>query len=165
MKKRTGKVWTASKSKLVELVGKHSTFLGILHELGFTNTSGSYNTLKERLNHENIDFSHITLKTNHKRFPRVKIPLKEILVQNSTYATWHLKQRLIKETKWPYVCVLCKNTGTWQNQILILQMDHINGIHTDNRLENLRLLCPNCHSQTDTFMGKNKYTNKIKELG
>jgi hypothetical protein len=43
----------------------------------------------------------------------------------------------------------------WNNKGLVLQLDHINGVHNDNRVENLRILCPNCHSQTDTFCAKN----------
>lgn len=62
-----------------------------------------------------------------------------------------LKRRLINEKKLNYKCALCGNTGGWNNKKLVLQLDHINGDHKDNRIENLRLLCPNCHSQTETF--------------
>lgn len=48
----------------------------------------------------------------------------------------------------------------WLNKPISLQLDHINGINNDHRLENLRLLCPNCHSQTDTYCGRNKKTEK-----
>ena len=67
-----------------------------------------------------------------------------------------MKSRLIKEEILEYKCALCGNTGEWQGQSLTLQLDHINGINNDNRLKNLRLLCPNCHSQTKTFSGRNK---------
>jgi len=53
-----------------------------------------------------------------------------------------------------YHCALC-GISVWMDEVLTLQLDHINGIHTDNRWQNLRLLCPNCHSQTDTYAGKN----------
>tara|TARA_B110000967_G_C18436654_1_gene341181 strand:- start:49 stop:483 length:435 start_codon:yes stop_codon:yes gene_type:complete len=71
------------------------------------------------------------------------------------YPTNHLKNRLyvagIKERK-------CEECGIeeWNGKKIIHQLDHVNGISTDNRLENLKVLCPNCHSQTDTFCGKNK---------
>lgn len=86
----------------------------------------------------------------------IKIPLKDILVKNSKYTSSHsLKNRLIKEGLLLYECYVCK-IKTWQNKKLSLQLDHINGNCTDHRLKNLRLLCPNCHSQTKTFAGKNK---------
>ena len=50
-----------------------------------------------------------------------------------------------------FIGVICGNIGEWNGNSLSLQLDHINGIHTDNRIENLRMLCPNCHSQTETF--------------
>jgi hypothetical protein len=57
-------------------------------------------------------------------------------------------------------CEICEIGSSWNNKPLVLQLDHINGINNDNRLENLRLLCPNCHSQTDTFSGKHKRKNR-----
>lgn len=67
-----------------------------------------------------------------------------------------LKQQLIKHNVLPYECAICNNEGTWMNKTLSLQLDHINGINNDDRLENLRFLCPNCHAQTETFAGKSK---------
>ena len=56
----------------------------------------------------------------------------------------------------------CGNEGFWNGKKLVLQLEHKNGIHNDHRVENLCFLCPNCHSQTDTYSGKNigKYSNK-----
>ena len=65
------------------------------------------------------------------------------------------QSRLIKEGLLEYKCDICENIGEWYGNPLVLQLDHINGKHNDNNLDNLRLLCPNCHSQTDTFAGKN----------
>jgi len=67
---------------------------------------------------------------------------------------------LIKENILEYKCFIC-NINEWVNKTLILHLDHINGNNTDNRIENLRLLCPNCHSQTDTYCGKNIAKNKL----
>lgn len=83
--------------------------------------------------------------------------MEEILVENSTYLNRaKLKERLVRDNLLKYECSVCGNTGEWNNKFLSLQLDHINGINNDNRIENLRFLCPNCHSQTDTFSGKNK---------
>ena len=67
---------------------------------------------------------------------------------------------LIKQNLIPYLCQKCGNSGEWNGKILKLQIDHINGIYNDNRLVNLRFLCPNCHSQTETFSGKHRGNKK-----
>jgi hypothetical protein len=78
----------------------------------------------------------------------------EIFCEGSRYTDrGRIKQRLIASGL-PSVCALCGNTGEWQGRPLTLQLDHINGVPDDNRRENLRLLCPNCHSQTETFTGR-----------
>ena len=87
---------------------------------------------------------------------RTKIPLKEILEgHHPYYQTLKLKNRLIKENIMEYKCAIC-GLVEWRNEKIVLQLDHINGDGHDHRSENLRLLCPNCHSQTDTWCGKNK---------
>ena len=88
-----------------------------------------------------------------------KYTLDEILIEDSPYKNIsRLKIRLINEGKLEYICAICGNNGFWNNQPLTLTLDHINGKHLDHRIENLRFLCPNCHSQTETFSGKNKTT-------
>lgn len=63
-------------------------------------------------------------------------------------------------------CEICGQGNTWNDKLLVLQLDHINGIHTDNRLENLRIVCPNCHTQTDTFCTRKlKRHNYCKDCG
>lgn len=76
--------------------------------------------------------------------------------KHPTYPTGKLKKRLVKEGILEYKCVLCDNPGSHNGSPLTLQLDHINGINNDHRLENVRLLCPNCHTQQDTYAGKNK---------
>ena len=82
------------------------------------------------------------------------------MVENSTYTnSMRFKKRLIESQLIPYKCAICGLENQWNGKELILQLDHINGKHNDNRKENLRFLCPNCHSQTETFSGKNKKEN------
>lgn len=92
--------------------------------------------------------------------------LKEILVENSTYTSrGNLKLRLIKELGWEDRCMVpnCPHPDPeWNGKPLYLQLDHINGINNDNRLENLRIVCPNCHTQTATYCGRNKKKPQIK---
>lgn len=84
-----------------------------------------------------------------------KQPIEEFLTVNSIGRSSHLKIRLLKEGILKNECKDC-GISTWRGKSLSLHLDHINGIHSDNRLDNLRLLCPNCHSLTETYCGKNK---------
>lgn len=84
-----------------------------------------------------------------------KIPLKEILEgKHPQYQTFKLKKRLYQEGIKHNICELC-NIDNWLGKILECELDHIDGNSRNHRLINLRVLCPNCHSQTDTFRAKN----------
>ena len=86
----------------------------------------------------------------------MKLANEEVFVENSAYARHLIKRRLIKQKLIEYKCCECGNEGVWMGKPLSLQLDHKNGIANDNRLQNLRFICANCHSQTDTWCGKNK---------
>lgn len=84
------------------------------------------------------------------------ILLENILLgKEPQYNTFQLKLRLIKNNYFKWECSRCHNT-TWLNEPIPLELDHIDGQHNNHRLENLRLLCPNCHAKTDTYRSKNK---------
>lgn len=77
------------------------------------------------------------------------------LFKNSTYLnTNHLRERLLKEKIKECKCEICNNIE-WLNYLIPLELHHIDGINTNNSLNNLQLLCPNCHAQTDNYRGKN----------
>lgn len=83
-------------------------------------------------------------------------PLQEIFEgKHPKYRTQTLKNRLIKEGMLKEECSECGIGPIWNDKPIVLEMDHINGKRRDHRLENLRILCPNCHSQTPTFRGRN----------
>lgn len=92
---------------------------------------------------------------------REQYELEEILCINSPVTRKVLKDYLARHNVLEYKCAICGNPGEWNGVSLTLQIDHINGIRNDNRIENLRWLCPNCHSQTDTYTGKNKTTKEV----
>lgn len=162
IRKKTSIIWQLEKNKFTELVHNSKTIGEILKYFGMENKGGNSNTVKRRMQYEQINFSHIMLGKSHnkgRKFPNAsKKPIESILVENSTHTRVHLKKRLIKEKILEYKCSICDNKGEWLNIKLSLQLDHINGINNDNRIENLRFLCPNCHSQTSTYCGKH---NKI----
>lgn len=92
---------------------------------------------------------------------RAVLSLQELLVEDRpTTNRAQLKKLLLKDGVLEEVCAECGIGSTWNNKKLILQLEHKNGKNKDNRLENLCLLCPNCHSQTPTFAGKNCLTTR-----
>ena len=105
-------------------------------------------TIWRRLNKLNIKIK--TFKNN------VKIPIQEILNgMHPYYQTFKLNKRLLKEKIFKNECNIC-GISEWNNKKISMQLDHINGDSSDHKKENLRFLCPNCHSQTETYCGKNK---------
>lgn len=82
-------------------------------------------------------------------------PLEEILVQGSTYSRQQLKKRLFEDGLKFRVCEICGQGETWQGRRMSLILDHINGVRDDNRIDNLRIVCPNCAATLDTHCGKN----------
>lgn len=89
---------------------------------------------------------------------------EEVFKDNSFYPRKDIKKRIISDNLLEYKCVECNNIGVHNNKKLVLQLDHINGRSEDNRLENLRFLCPNCHSQTETYAGKSTVGKRSKKI-
>ena len=154
---------------LVNLLKESTTYSEICRGFNIKESGGNIRTIKRKIKKYKLDDSHLKGKgwNTGKRYINNsrKIELNEILTNNSTYTNTHgLKLRLVKENMLEYKCVKCGNNGKWNDEKLSLQLDHKNGNRNDNRIENLRILCPNCHSQTKTYAGKklnkNKLTNK-----
>lgn len=148
--RKESKVRTMSSDELTTLVSNSLSYIEVLNKLGYKRSGRLQSILRKRIEDEGISISHFR---NWGQINRMS--LDEILVEDSTYNNQLLKERLVKEGILEYKCVECGNLGEWNGNPLVLQLDHINGNPKDNRLENLRFLCPNCHSQTETFSGKN----------
>lgn len=142
-------------------VKNHYSFQSVIKHFELNINSGTNNRwIREKIRTLGIDISHFTgqghLKGKTHNWSK-SIPLKDILVIDSDYqSTDRLKKRLWKEEMLKRECYECGLQETWNGKPISLQMDHINGCNTDNRIENLRILCPNCHSQTDTFCSKKR---------
>lgn len=150
------------KEELEQLVKTSNSFSEILRKQNKSVSGTAVKILKDKL--DNYEISYLFL--NEKNISRKQIPLNEILVENRSYKSSDLKKRLIKEGLKEDKCELCGCSNEWNGKPLILQLDHINGNHSDNRLENLRIVCPNCHSQTETFSNKrNKKHNYCIDCG
>jgi hypothetical protein len=148
--------WT--KEILEPAAKKCKSFAELMRHLGLKPSGGSHRLISNKIRAYQIDISHFTgpahLKGRAHNWTK-RIPFDKILVQNSSYTnTGRLKIRLIREGLLANKCHACNCDPVWLNKPLSLQLDHVNGISNDNRLANLRLLCPNCHSQTDTFSSK-----------
>jgi 5-methylcytosine-specific restriction endonuclease McrA len=85
---------------------------------------------------------------------------ENVFVENSSYARHHIKKRILKEKLIEYKCQCCGLGNLWNQQKLVLQLDHINSVNNDHRLENLRFVCPNCHTQQHTYAAKNRFNIK-----
>lgn len=146
---------------LKEAANKSCSYAGVLRKIGVKDEVGSavYAHLQARLEELKIDVSHFTGKAEG----RVVRTFDNIFCENSTVDQDTLRKHYRKLDYIPYECAACGNKGEWNEQGLHLQLEHKNGDKHDNRLENLCWLCPNCHSQTNTFCGRNRSKNLIKE--
>lgn len=164
--------WT--KETLGNAIKSSVSFAEALRKLGLKPLGANYSTIKKYIKEWNIDISHILGQAHLLGKKRVNvnfhpIPIEKVLVENCPYSRKSLKKRLQENNVLQNKCSICGIGPEWNNKKLVLILDHINGVNNDNRIENLRLVCPNCNSQLSTFCGrKNKGNGKkyvCKECG
>jgi len=136
-------------SQFVEIVEESTSYAECLRKLQLKAAGGSYKVLQERISRLNLDTSHFLGQAHGKSSNRLRA--EEVLKLGTKNRNGVVRRILFEELKWSKTCSVCGVEDQWQGRPMTLELDHINGINTDNRAENLRFLCPNCHSQTDTF--------------
>jgi 5-methylcytosine-specific restriction endonuclease McrA len=166
-RKKTSKIWEIPKNEFQQLLDTSDNIVDVLRKIGINPYSGNHKTVHSRVRHDNL--SLVKLKENRVSYrakhlsEMMKLPDEIVFCENSKYNdTKGLKKRLLNEGV-EYKCVECGVGKQYNGKSLSLQLDHKNGVSTDNRRSNLRFLCPNCHSQTATFGTKRFRKNKIYE--
>lgn len=133
------------------------TYADVCRKLGWKPQGGNYKYVKKHIKELELDISHFTGKATNicnKLGISKEKDVEEYLTTNSYIKASYLKWKLFSKGLKEYRCEKCGRTH-WNGEQIVLQLHHINGDNTDNRLENLQILCPNCHSQTDNYCGAN----------
>ena len=148
-----------TKDELEMIVKESLSIADVCRSLNIVPVGGNYQTVKSKVKLWNINIDHFTGQAwnTGDRFTSFckKIPLAEILIENSLYHNnTNIKQKLFKEGIKKDECENC-GISMWLGKKLSIELHHNNGNNSDNRIENLKMLCPNCHSQTTTFRGRN----------
>lgn len=151
------------KEWLSQLCAESYSYSEVLRKAGRKPGGGTNETLKKKILEYNIDISHFTgqgWKKSPTYIPqpgsKEKYSLDEVFTMNSTITQKVLRGYVERHKVIPYVCNTCGCDGNWQNGIISLELDHIDGDNTNNTIANLRYLCPNCHALTLTYRGRNK---------
>ena len=147
-----------TEEQFIDAVKSSTSMRQVLNKLGLKEAGGNYTIAKTRVKNLGLDTSHFKGQTWNKGKtlgPRKSVEELLVIDRKYPYQSYKLKNRLLQEGIKIHQCEMCGITE-WRDSPTPLELDHINGINYDNRLENLRLLCPNCHAQTDTYRGRNK---------
>lgn len=132
---------------LREAVSNCVNYRDVLRYLGVSTNGNNSSTLKSKIEQFGIDISHFTFAPKSKGKPK---PLIDYLTANSKCSRQSLKERLLKEGYKQNVCEVC-GIAEWNGKPLTMQIHHIDGDNTNNCLDNLMMICPNCHSQTENY--------------
>jgi hypothetical protein len=154
MRKRT---WTIL--QLENAVKKSFSYRQVLAKIGLREAGGNYEQIKKYIKENSLDTKHFKGRgwnIGLHGIGKPRIPLNQILVKNSNFQSFKLKKRLFTAKLKNAQCELCGWSKKSENGYLPLELDHKNGDRHDNRIENLRILCPNCHSLTHTYRSRRR---------
>ena len=151
-----------TKEWLTELCKDSYSYAEVLRKAGRKQGGGTQATLRKKIEEFGIDISHFTgqrWQDSPNQISayqnREKYLLEEIFVKDSPITQKVLRGYVKRHNLIPYKCQNCGCDGHWKNGIIALEIDHIDGDNTNNEISNLRYLCPNCHTLTDTYRCKN----------
>lgn len=148
-----------SDKELQDAVVSSASLREVITKLGLIPAGGNYTQVSQRIYALGLDKSHFTGRAwnrGKKYHTESRVSLEALLVNGSIVQSYKLKARLYEAGLKEQKCELCGWAETSIDGRIPLELDHINGNHSDNRLENLRILCPNCHSLQPTHRGRNK---------
>lgn len=155
-----------TKDVLEPFVKKSINYADLLRNLGVQAQAANYTNIKKRINEYGIDVSHfktageiISERNKNRKNHFLRKDTVDYLTEKSSIDNQSLKRRLFNENFKQPVCEECGQDENWRGKKFSLILDHINGVNDDNRIENLRILCPNCNAALDTHCSKNR---KIK---
>ncbi|MCH6160480.1 HNH endonuclease signature motif containing protein [Streptomyces marispadix] len=145
---------------LRQAVERSVSYAGVLRELGLPVTEANRMKVRRRAHRLDLDDGHFRRPAKREPQPvstgRAASDVLRVRPDGLPRVRHERLRRALDDAGVPYVCVRCANSGSWQGERLTLQIDHINGDWRDNRRENLRYLCPNCHAVTGTWCGRNR---------
>lgn len=149
-----------TKQELIDAVKNSCSIRQVLLKLNLKPAGGNYQTIKLKINKFNICTKHFTGQGWSKnKVVGPKRPIEDYLSNKKKLKSHSLRKRLIREGFFENKCYKCQ-LKLWNNEPIPLELHHIDGNHLNNNLDNLTILCPNCHAQTDNYRGKNA-KNKI----
>lgn len=150
--------------QLKKAVSGSTSLRQVLAKLSLREAGGNYEQVKKYIKEGGFRTDHFKGKAWNKGLKGLGkpiIPLERILVANSSYQSFKLKKRLFDVGLKPMYCEECSWAQKTADGYLPLELDHINGNRNDNRLNNLRVLCPNCHSLKPTHRGRNRRNARV----
>jgi hypothetical protein len=147
-----------SETELRAAIRASTSYSETLRRLGMCPGGGSHAVLRKWIVRWGIPTEHFDPYASQRgsRSRRARIPLSEILREGSAYHRGHLKERLYEERVKERRCELCGQGEEWRGARIALILDHINGVRDDNRLANLRIVCPNCAATLSTHCGRKR---------